>query len=225
MFNEIRNNIDFFIRNATKFSRKNFVETNEDMLLRNKQENLYTLDVLENHFTQKTLPKISALDIGCKNWFYAKGEYEFFKSFCKDFELDGIELDAYRLYSNLYTRYEVAKYYTKELQNIHYIVGNLLNLNKKYDYVIWFLPFVTKDPLVAWGLPKRFFCPEKLLKHAYKLLNPDGQMLIVNQGEKEAGIQRDLLDKLNIPYTELGEIKNKHFQYQNKRFGYLVNKK
>ena len=31
MLNEIKNSIDFFIRNNTKFSRKNFVEKNPDL--------------------------------------------------------------------------------------------------------------------------------------------------------------------------------------------------
>ena len=224
MFDEIRNNIDFFIRNKTRFSRKNFIETDEDLVARNIQENLYTTDVLNQVFEKKTSEKIKILDIGSKNWFYAKGEYEFFNSFCKNFELDGVELDAYRLYSNFYSRYEVAQYHIKELKNTNYIVGNLLDLNKKYDYIIWLLPFITKAPLKAWGLPKRFFCPTKLLKHAYYLLNKNGQMLIVNQGEEEAQIQKSLLENLNIPHKELGKISSEYFEYKNERYAYLIYK-
>lgn len=224
MLNEIRNNIDFFIRNLTKFSRKNFVEINPENIERNGQENLYTYDILEKYLTKTPQKNISALDIGSKNWFYAKGEHRFFKSFSKNFELDGIELDAYRLYCNFYSRYEVAKFHIKDLENTTYIADNLLNLNKQYDYIIWILPFVVKDPLIAWGLPRRFFCPEKLLSHAYRLLNKNGQLLIINQGEKEANVQKELLDKLNISYKELGEIKSEHFEYQNKRYGFLISK-
>lgn len=224
MFDEIRNNIDFFIRNKTRFSRKNFIETDEDLLSRNIQENLYTTDVLNQVFEKKTSEKTKILDIGSKNWFYAKGEYEFFNSFCKNFEIDGIELDAYRLYSNFFSRYEVAQYHIKELKNTNYIAGNLLDLNKNYDYIIWLLPFITKAPLKAWGLPKRFFCPTKLLKHAYNLLNRNGQMLIVNQGEEEAQIQKSLLEKLNIPHKELGKISSEYFEYKNERYAYLIYK-
>jgi len=224
MFEEIRNNIDFFIRNKTRFSRKNFIEKNELLLERNKKENLYTYQVLDDYFNKNFKEKISVLDIGSKNWFYAEGEYKYFKSFCKNFELDGIEIDAFRLYSNLYSRYEVAQYHIKNLENTNYIVGNLINLEKHYDYIIWFLPFVIPAPHILWGLPKRLFYPEKLLKHAYKLLNPDGQMLIINQGIYETEEQKKLLDKLNIPYEELGKITNKFFEYKNQRFGYLIKK-
>ena len=224
MFNEIRNNIDFFIRSHIRFSRKNFVEKNTLMIERNEKENLYTYQILENFFNKNSKKHLSILDIGCKNWFYAKGEHQYFNSFCDDFELDGIELDAYRLYSNFYNRYEVAKYHIKKLKNTTYIAGNLLELNKTYDYIIWFLPFVVDTPHIAWGLPKRLFYPEKLLMHAYKLLNKDGQMLIINQGLVEAEEQKKFLENLNIPYRELGEIKNEHFKYQNQRYGYLIKK-
>ena len=224
MFDDLRNNIDFFIRNKTKFSRKNFVETDVELLKRNELENLYTKDVL-NQFLDKTSRKqAQVLDIGCKNWFYAKGEYEFFNSFVEDFSLDGVEIDAYRLYSNFYSRYEVAKFFIKGLKNTNYIAGNLLNINKNYDYIIWFLPFVIIEPHKYWGLPKKYFYPEKLLKHAYNLLNENGQLLIINQGEYEKNIQKNLLEKLNIPYKYIDEIDNKYFKYKNKRFGFLIKK-
>ena len=224
MFEDLRNTIDFFIRNKTKFSRKNFVETNIDLLERNKKENAYTNDVLSKYLNKTQKNKVRALDIGCKNWFYARGEYEFFKTISDDVVLDGVELDAYRLYSNFYSRYEVAKFYTKNLRGVNYIAGNLLDLEEKYDYITWFLPFVLINPLIYWGLPKKYFCPEKLLKHAYSLLNEGGEMLIINQGEGEAFAQKKLFDKLEILYEELGEIKSEFFEYRNQRYGFLVKK-
>lgn len=224
MLEDLKNNIDFFIRNKTKFSRKDFVETNPKLIERNRLENLYTKEILMNCFTQSYRKKARILDIGCKNWFYAKGEYEFFTQFCGDFTLDGIELDPYRLYSNLYSRYEVAKYHIKGLKNTNYITGNLLELKNKYDYIIWFLPFVFKEPHVYWGLPKSKFYPQKLLEHAYSLLEENGEMLIINQGEMEALEQKNLLEKNKLAYKELGEVLSTHFEYKFKRFGFLVRK-
>ena len=224
MFENIKNSIDFYIRNITKFSRKNFIEKNTKNIERNILENLYTKAILEKYFKKPQKENIKILDIGCKNWFYAKGEWEFFNTFCNDFSLDGVEIDPYRLYSNLYSRYEVAKFYIKDLKNTTYIKGNLLNLSQNYDYIIWFLPFLFKKSHTLWGLPQKYFHPEKLLNHAYSLLENGGEMLIVNQGEKEAQVQTELLNKLNIPYKSLGEIKNEHFAYQNKRFGFIIRK-
>ena len=184
MFEDLKNNIDFFIRNNTKFSRKNYIEKNESEIERNIAQNKYVKEILERHFLKSQKAQLQVLDIGCKNWFYAKGEYEFFSEFSSDFMLDGVEIDAYRLYSNFYSRYEVAKFYIKDLKNVNYIAGNLLNIDKKYDYIIWFLPFVTYEPHKFWGLPKKHFCPEKLLSHAVSLLNDGGQMMILNFWEK-----------------------------------------
>ena len=223
MFEDLRNSLDFYLRNKFNFSRKNFVEKNKKLIERNRLENLYTTDVL-NQTLRKQGKKLNILDIGCKNWFYAKGEYNFFTSFCENFCLDGVEIDPYRLYSNFYNRYEVAKYYTKGLENTNYIAGNLLDIEKKYDYIIWFLPFVTYEPHQYWGLPKKYFYPEKLLKHAFDLLNNNGQMLIINQGEKEFEIQKQMLNKLKINYKDLGEIKSNYFEYKNKRFCLVINK-
>lgn len=224
MLEELKNNIDFFIRNSTRFSRKKFVEKNPRLIERNRLENLYTKDILSKCFTKKYIENpICILDIGSKNWFYAKGEYDFFKEISSNIKLDGVELDAYRLYSNFYSREEVAKYYIKGI-NANYISGNLLDISEKYDYIVWILPFVLPEPHSYWGLPKKYFYPEKLLAHAYSLLKTSGEMLIINQGAEEANAQKQLLEMQKINYCELGEIKSKYFDYKYTRYGFLIKK-
>ena len=224
MFEDLKNSFDFFVRSKTRFSRKNFVDKNQELIERNRLENLYAEDLLSCFFSNLDKNGVSLLDIGCKNWFYAKGEFDFLKKRYAKFTMDGVELDAYRFYSNFYSRLEVAKYYTKGLENTNYIVANLLELDKKYDYITWFLPFVVIQPHVFWGLPKKYFYPPKMLAHAYSLLNKNGEMLIINQTELEANVQRELLEELKIPYEFLGEIKSEYFQYSYPRYGFLIKK-
>ena len=224
MLEDLKNSIDFFIRNKTKFSRKNFVEKDEKKLLYNYLENLYTYDILEQCIEKTPADSAKILDIGSKNWFYAKGEYHFFKSFNKNICLNGVELDAHRLYSNFYSRYETAKFYIKKLENTNYISGNLLSIKNTYNYIIWFLPFVTIEPLRYWGLPEKYFMPEKLLSHAISVLKDGGQMLIVNQGHKEALAQKQLLEDLNIKYTEKGIVKSTFLEYKNDRYAFVIKK-
>lgn len=224
MFENFKNTIDFYIRNKTKISRKNFVEKNPKLIQFIKTENKYVFEVLNTNFRKKNYDCPFVLDIGSKNWSYVNGLHKYFKNVYGEFVLDGIELDAYRLNANFYSRFEVAKYYMKNLSNVTYMADNLLNLNKKYDFITWFLPFVSKNPLIFWGLPLEYFCPEKLLLHAYNLLNENGQMLIVNQGENEAKIQENLLLKFNISYEYIGEIKDNYNLFKNKRFGFLIYK-
>ena len=63
-----------------------------------------------------------------------------------------------------------------------------------------------------------------MLAYAYSLLNKNGEMLIINQTESEAKAQKELLDKLNISYQELGEIASNYFQYNYTRYGFLIKK-
>lgn len=197
--------------------------------IQNYLENLYTIDILDNYFapslsTSQPLNLPTCLDIGCKNWFYAKGEYAFFKKYCNNLKLDGIEIDANRLYSNFYSRKEVAKFYTKGLENTNYIEGDFLKHNGEYDFMVWILPFVIEEPLVKWGLPLRYFKPEEMLKKAYDSLKTGGNMLILNQGQAEHDAQIKLCEKLNILYTTFGEVKSDFLHYNIERYIMLCEK-
>lgn len=67
------------------------------------------------------------------------------------------------------------------------------------------------------------FMPQELLEHAMSLLNLNGQMLIINQGESEAAAQKKLLDSLKIKYEEKGIVKSDFLQYKNDRYAFLIN--
>jgi len=247
---DLKNNIDFFLRNKIRISRKNYIEVNEtkeyleftddeknlevellkkydfawyknNSTIPNYCQNLYTLYFLDKYLNVKFNKNLSVLDIGSKNWFYVAGEYFFFKSYCNNLNLDGVELDAYRLYSNFYNRYEVAKFYTKDLIGTTYIADDLLNIKKSYDYIIWILPFVTKYPLKVWGLPNRFFCPQKLFDHAFSILKPSGKMIIINQGMEEFEEQQKISKDMVI-FSSL--LESPFYKYKNERYITVVEK-
>jgi len=253
-FQNLKNLIDFNLRQLLKISRKNYCEINEpkDGLFTDAQaieqenelvkkydlgflknnstrenylENLYTIDLLDRYLPLEVHDELSVLDIGCKNWFYAKGEYFFFKKHCKNLKLDGIELDPHRLYSNLYSRAQVAKYHANGLENTNYIEGDFLNHSGKYDYLIWILPFVFEYPHQKWGLPAKYFEPEKMLLNAYNSLRNqpnDGKIFILNQGEAEFEAQKALCEKLNLPYKSIGKVQSDFLEYKYPRYLILV---
>ena len=241
-----RNNLNFFLRNLLNFSRKNYKENperpdkqslseNQTELISSLEqrygslsgnysnriflENIYFLNVFDKYFSKNKAEKISVLDIGSKNWSYAESEYLYFGSFTNNLTLKGIELDAYRLSVNLYSRYEIAKFYTEGMKNTSYIPGDFMKHEDKYDYMVWILPFITEYPLLRWGLPLKYFMPEKMLMHAYNHLNPGGELLIINQGENEFLIQKELYRKLNIQNVcDFGEIEDSFGLFRNKRY-------
>lgn len=251
-FDNIRNSFDFFLRTHFNFSRKNYSEetqdlkkvfTNEDQIALynnlkqkynvtlieegscyNYKQNIYYLNFFDKYLSKRKCKTLNILDVGSKNWSYVKSEYIFFQSYTSDIHLDGIEIDAYRLCTNFYSRYEIAKFYTKNLKNTNYISGDFLSHNKKYDYILWFLPFVTEYPLLRWGLPYKYFQPEKMLNHAYNLLNDGGELIIINQGEEEYKIQQELNKSLLFKFEALGEIPDEFEVFKNKRFGCLIKK-
>ena len=244
-FDNIKNNIDFFLRNNLVFSRKNYYEKYEDKqnifensaqkevfaelenkynlefltntTKRNFLENLYFLNVFDKYFSLKEKKELSICDIGSKNWYYAKSEYIFFeKNGIK--RLDGIELDANRLNSKFYSRKEIAKYYIKDLTNTKYFAKDFLLHSENYDYIIWILPFISEYPHVKWGLPKKFFAPEKMLFHAYELLNSNGEILIINQEEDEYNIQKELNKKLGLNAEYFGQVEDVFNVFSHKRY-------
>ena len=148
MLDNIKNAFDFYLRNKFRFSRKNYVEQNEekyvldkelaeqedfllskynmwnyktDSTISNYYQNLSILEMLDKYMDISFKENLKVLDVGSKNWFYVPAEYNFFKKYCDNLHIDGVELDAFRLYSNFYSRFEVAKYYSKDLQGANYI--------------------------------------------------------------------------------------------------------
>jgi len=193
----------------------------ENSTCRNYLENLAVIELLENFLCDKEEKKpLRVLDIGSKNWFYASGEWCFFKHNSQngDVFLDGIEIDAFRLYSDFHTRYDYAHFYIKNLENTRYIAKDFLKHNEKYDFIIWFFPFVTKYPLLEWGLPLSKFKPSEMLRHAYESLNQGGKLLIVNQDENEYAIHENLINELNIPYEKKGDFQNSFLEFERKRY-------
>ena len=247
---DLKNRIDFYLRNLIKLSRTDYSELNEpkDEISFNADEksteikllerynfhsyknsstvvnycqNLYTLYFLDKYFNVPQKENLRVLDIGSKNWFYAPAEYYYFKRYCKNIFLDGVEIDAYRLYANFYNRLEVAKFYIKDLPNTNYIPDDLMNINKSYDYIVWILPFVLRHPLRAWGLPDNLFKPQKLFEHAYSLLKKNGKMFIINQTKEEFEAQIKIINGLTSTSTKL---ESPFYEYKYQRFLTIVEK-
>ncbi len=237
---ELKNKFDFYIREKTKFSRKNYSSTpqnvsdlvpaseydltilKKDITRQNCKENLYVLDILDKYFKIYPSENLKVLDIGSKNWNYAKGEYIFFNHNCHHLEMTGVELDAYRLCWNLFSRFEIARYNIKYLPFTNYIADDFLNINGKFDYITWFMPFVGEYQHKCWGLPMKYFNPQKMLMHAKECLVDGGAMFIVNQGETEFWLQKQLCEDCGLAYKEIGVISSEYSFYKYPHYAMIV---
>lgn len=246
----IYNELDFFFRKNIRLKRKytgknepkennlpekeklflekyNLYTLKENSTCRNYLENLAVIELLESYlYVEESRKSVKILDIGSKNWFYAAGEWHFFK-YCnreKEIYLDGIEIDAFRVYSDFHTRYDYAQFYIKNLENTRYITKDFLLHKDGYDYITWFFPFVTEYPLLEWGLPLSVYKPVEMLRHGYNSLNIGGKLLIVNQDEKEYAIQEDLLKKAGFAYERKGEFISSFLEFEHKRLITIVYK-
>ncbi|MFA6990008.1 MAG: hypothetical protein WC197_08065 [Candidatus Gastranaerophilaceae bacterium] len=194
---------------------------------RNYLENLYVIELLEKFIDiDNSKNSIKIVDIGSRNWFYATGQYNFFKYKNREKEifLTGIELDAFRVYSSFYSRYDSALYNIRNLENTRYIAGDFLEHVEKYDYMCCFFPFVIQEPLIHWGLPLKYFKPSDIFEHAYKNLNTNGEMLIINQGEEEYIVQQKILKESGIVFEPRGEFESIFIKQEHKIFVSIIKK-
>ncbi len=186
-------------------------------------ENLTVLEILENYFSQTDIKHDAhVLDVGSKNWHYIEALHNFFKNKAPNVSINGIEIDAYRMYINFHTRYDYAMHRISHMPNVSYIAADVLEHKDKYDDIMVFYPFVTPEPLMSWGLPLSKLKPIELIKHLYDILNPGGRILIVNQFEDEYTLIKTILDDLKCEYKDFGEYTSSFACNINKRFVLLI---
>lgn len=170
---------------------------------KNALENYLYLDLLDR-FREKAASHWpvggDVLDVGCKNFYYAPVLHAVFKPS----QLNGIELEGYRLYPNLYSRYDYASYYISELPDTRFIVADLRRHESRADLITCFYPFVFEDTHTSWRLPASQFDPAGFFDALLRNLKPAGRLLIVNQGIDEAEATRGLCQHRAM--TQLSEM-------------------
>jgi SAM-dependent methyltransferase len=181
-------------------------------------ESVYCLDVLDRFVPRKQDAK-QALDVGSKNGTYLPALATWA---AVPWRL--VELDAHRRYADFSTRRAHGERMCRAFRGCQYVAGNVQQTEGCFDVITWFLPFVTKGPLLSWGLPLSEFQPRELLKHVAGLLAPGGVMLIVNQGENERDVQRSLLTEVSLPCEELGALQSSLSPFHKQRYGFLLKK-
>lgn len=175
------------------------------------RKNLYLIDTLEKASEGLTLPfsergvqgntetVYRALDVGSQDWFYVFGLEKWLKhvanSHGRKIALKGIELDGYGIYPDFHSRKDYADTYVAQTENplVDYEVKDFLKFkdadqNSGFDFISIFYPFVTRYQLLFWGLPLRFFSPEKFMAHAAALTKKEGWLVVYCHTQVEQNI-------------------------------------
>jgi hypothetical protein len=169
------------------------------------RENLFYLDMLVQALERSNckLPaRLDAADIGPSHWFYVQALQAGLKWWRTTQErtvrLAGFEADAFRVYSDLYSRYDHALGNMRGLEDVQYIPEAFRPVEGYFHLLTIFFPFVFEKDHLEWGLPAAMFRPQQLLEDAYNSLKPGAPLIIVNQGEEEHHAQRAMLLQLGI---------------------------
>jgi len=162
--------------------------------------NLYYLELLERAFEQVPFEfpeSIFAVDLGASSWFYVQSLYGFLKYWHspsgRQVTLTGYEIDPYRIYSNLHSRYDHALTNIQGLHGVEYIPRKFAALPEHFDLTFMFFPFIFMKDHLEWGLPSNQYDPGELLKIAIDSTKPSGGLILLNQSIEENKAQVDLL--------------------------------
>lgn len=134
------------------------------------------------------------VDVGSQNFYYASALHAFFQPQ----KLTGIEVEGYRIYQDGYSRFDYATTYIQGLPNTHYQVMDFCDFDESVDGITCFYPFLEPKALVRWRLPLKVFCPELMVETMARLLHPKGFVFMVNRGEKEGAIAKQLLSSTSL---------------------------
>ncbi len=191
----------------------------------NYRENLFYLHMLEQAFEagDVCLPGFArAADIGPSHWFYVQALAALLRWWRapegREAHLQAYEVDAYRVYNDLHSRYDHALGHMRGLAGVEYLPRGFHTQPGHFHLITMLFPFVFPQDHLRWGLPGNLFQPPALLESAWRSLQPGGALIIVNQGEAEHNLQRAMLDEAGIPIRAAFRQDELLFHYPFERY-------
>lgn len=154
---------------------------------------------------QEASPPDAIWDVGCRNGSYLRAYARVFPRA----RITGVELDLGRRYLNLYRRGDLAHAYAERLRSdgvnasiesadFRSYTGLSLEAPERVGLASFLFPFVSEDPCLAWGLPKRYAQFEEWLAPVVKARQTIG-VYSVHQGEWEAECATRAYQRAGLP--------------------------
>ena len=177
---------------------------------------LNRLDLLDQHLGPT--PE-GGLDVGALNWTYLPALAAF-----QPGPWPGYELDGYQRYVTMDTRAAQGRHMAEQIEGASYQIGSILDVTGQWGLVTWFLPYVTRGPLVSAGLPNRFYDPEAMLRHVWTLVAPGGSLFVMNVDDQEDACQAALFEATGIPAERLGLMTSVFDDDDDENHGWVARK-
>ena len=233
-----RNRLGFSLRNSFQRKRTLLPRVAEDEInLRLQREfndflNLFSPEVfaplLATADPQQAPLRVA--DVGARNFCFAPVIENFFRTLAKShppaenipIAIHGIEVDGYRRFKNGHTRADYGFYFAQKVQRGTFHVMDFLNFQKKLDCIFLLNPFVYRESVLHWGLPKTFLQPQKILAHCFDLLGPQGLLVLSSPTQEEWSLLVPMAQQAGFELIEERIWKpSAHTAQERARFGGL----
>ena len=170
---------------------------------------------------------VYAIDVGSKDFRYALAIERWITSeYAAKMHLCGVEIDGNGVYRNLHTRRARAEAHCVAVgPHVRYVVDDFLTHPfERVDVVTAFFPFVLPFAIEEWGLPMRYFAPEKFFARYKELIRDGGMLIIANHTTEEKQRTLELIHEVggfvlvaSMPMRSLlvsyqGEVQDRHIQ-------------
>jgi hypothetical protein len=180
---DLKNRLDFFLRSHLTWGRPISPSTKLHPQAKRFQTELTEFLKAfswQNYLTPSQLQKLTIADVGTRTFSSVLSFEEVFQLQTQSLELHGFEIDAYRRFTNFRTRADYGKYYAARVKAGYFHAVDFTTWSGHFDLIAMLHPFVTPEPLQAWGLPLKEFKPQLLFDHAAKNLLPSQGLLLLS---------------------------------------------
>ncbi len=225
-FQNIRNTIDFYLRSQVRWGRNlprgKPIKAIDAQIQREFKEflNLFNWNLA---LSQVTLGPLVVADIGARNFALAPVIDQHFRSLGYQTVVHGIEIDAYRRFTDFHTRADYGYDFAKKIEHGYYHPVDFLTWQKPLHLAFLLNPFVSIEALLAWGLPISKLMPKEIFLHAYQLLKPQaGIVVLSNTSEEERTISFDIAKEVGFIFGEEHLWEPEDLTLQTPRYGVIL---
>jgi hypothetical protein len=178
----VKNYFDFFLRNQIHLSREipdNTPMPERDLKLQSELREFLELLPWKKILEAQPSEPLVVTDIGSRNFVLGPVLDKIFEKNNRQALIHGIEVDGHRVLWGFHSRADYGNFYAKKMRSGYFHAMDFFDWNQTTDIAFLLNPFVSKEPLLSWGLPLSQLQPEKLFQHVRKTLRPETGILIL----------------------------------------------